>query len=114
VVGLPSLTDIIGWPGRHDTRWYEAGASRLGADYFDNSFGRGAPGYFFGSPNHFDRTLFELGDRAYQTRFGGLPYTNPRRGDGRNFIHPFNSRFHWSDIPINLLYNGGLGLFGFF
>jgi len=111
VVGLPSFTDIIGWPGRHDTRWYEASASRLGADYFDNSFGTGRNDYVPNSPNHFDRNSFiNRGVRS--------PYANPRGGNNAagmgNFGgNPINSQFHWSDIPINTLYNGGLGLFGF-
>ncbi len=105
-VALPSVTDVRLWPNRHDTRWYEAGANRLAADYFDREFGTGAPGYFEGSLNHFDRNSFvNQGELS--------PYFN-QRTRGRNFGgNPLGSRFHWSDIPINIIYNGGIGLFGF-
>lgn len=104
-VALPSVTDIVFWPNRHGTRWYEAQASRLAADYFDREFGSGVQGYFTNSPSHFDRGDFINGTQT--------PYTNPRNGRTFQGINPINAQFHWSDIPINILYNGGLGLFGF-
>ncbi len=116
-VALPSLTDFYvhdewdllgGADGqdRHETRAYEASASRLAARYFDREFGSGANGYFVGSPNHFDRNSF-INDLT------GSPYPNPRGGTniGGN---PINQQFHWSDIVFNLFWNGGVGLIGFF
>ncbi|MEM6737695.1 MAG: hypothetical protein AAF620_16655, partial [Bacteroidota bacterium] len=83
----------------------------LAVNYFDENFGTGADGYFVNSPNHFDRNSFVTGRPS--------AYFNPRLSQrfGRNIrnqgAHPLQSRFHWTDIPINGLYNGGLGLLGF-
>lgn len=112
LVALPSVTDFnlvdeLFGEDLHDTRWYEAHASRLAANYFDREFGRGAPGYFVGSINHFDRNSF-VNDRV------ASPYLNSRNGRNNFGGNPLNSRFHWSDIPINLIFNKGLGFFGFF
>lgn len=88
-----------------------AGASRLAADYFDEEFGSGAPGFVAGSPNFFDRNSFVTGAPS--------PYFNGRWQrslgiDRRNRnAHPTEAQFHWSDILINGIYNGGLGLFGY-
>ena len=111
-VALPSITDFnlvddLFNQDLHDFRWYEAGASRLAADYFDREFGAGAPGYFVNSPNHFDRNSF-VNDATVS------PYRNPRNR-GFNFGgNPINARFHWTDIPINSTFNFGLGLLFFF
>jgi RHS repeat-associated protein len=108
-VAFPSVTDFyLGGLERHDTRWYEVQASRLAADYFQEEFGgvdaSGNP--ISGDPNLFDRNAF-IND-GVRSR-----YVNPRNG-GRNLGgHPQQSQFHWTDIPINGLYNGGLGLFGY-
>ena len=115
-VALPSITDFwlvdeLFGQALHDTRWYEAHASRLAADYFDEEFGSGAPGFVAGSPNFFDRNSFVTGAPS--------PYFNGRwqRSLGRNIrnanANPIQSQFHWTDIPISMLYNGGWGLLGF-
>lgn len=112
LVALPSVTDYyLAGTSLHHTRWYEANASKLGANYFDSEFGKGAKGYHTGSPDHFDKTSFVTGSPS--------PYFNPRMSQKygynvRNEIaHPIEAKFHWTDIPINLLWNGGLGLLGF-
>ncbi|MEM9079056.1 MAG: hypothetical protein AAGC43_18600, partial [Bacteroidota bacterium] len=79
-------------------------------NYFDENFGTGADGYFARSPNHFDRETFVNGISAAGL---GSPYRNPRTGRTFQGTHPLQSRFNWTDIPINGLYNGGLGLLGF-
>ena len=111
-VALPSLTDFyLAGTDLHHNRWYESSASKLGANYFDREFGTGADGYFVGSRNHFDRNSFVIGTPS--------PYFNPRSSVRFGFnvrnreAHPLQSRFHWTDIPFNLMYNGGLGLFGY-
>lgn len=111
LVALPSVTDFwlvdeLFGEDLHDTRWYETHANRLTANYFDREFGAGADGYFPGSINHFDRNSFEN---------AGVwsPYTNPRNGGRHGGGNPTVSRFHWTDIPINLIFNGGIGLLGY-
>ncbi|MFC3974841.1 hypothetical protein ACFOUP_00490 [Belliella kenyensis] len=110
-VALPSVTDFylvdkLFKVNLHSTRWNEANASKLAANYFDGKFGTGASGYFSGSENHFDRNSF-VNDRT------SSPYRNPRNEGFNTRGNPIKSRFHWSDVPINMLFNGGLGLFGF-
>ena len=115
-VALPSLTDFylvdeLFGVNFHETRWYEAQASRLPANYFDENFGSGAPGYFVGSTNHFDRNSFVNGSPS--------PYFNGRwqrtlEIDRRNRNpFPVEAQFHWTDVPISLSFNGGLGFLGF-
>jgi hypothetical protein len=104
-VAFPSLTDSWIFPNRHDFRWYEAQASRLSADYFDEQFGSGQPGFVAGDPNFFDINSFVSGI--------GSPYQNPRNFGFNRATNPIQSQFHWSDIPINLVFNGGIGMLGF-
>ena len=74
IVAIPSLLSAAftsKWAGmKHDFRWFEVDASRCGARYFDKKYGSGASGYKKGSPDYFDRELF---DKGYRT-----PYINPR------------------------------------
>ncbi|WP_421947689.1 RHS repeat domain-containing protein [Phaeodactylibacter xiamenensis] len=114
-VALPSVAgfwavDEVFNQNLNETRWYEAQASRLAANYFDQEFGSGLDTYFPNSPNHFDRNSFI--NRGLRS-----PYPNPRGnnvfGRGNPGGNPINSRFHWTDIPISLIFNGGLGLFGY-
>ena len=57
----------------HRTRWFEADASRKGADYFDiNSF-----------VNDIDS-----------------PYQNPRKPSYNKTAFPTSGTFHWTDVPI--------------
>lgn len=110
-VALPSVTDFqlidgIFGTDLHGTRWYEAQASRLAVNYFDEHFGQGAAGYTPESPDHFDRDSF-INDGVLS------PYQNPRNERFNRGGNPINSIFHWSDIFVNLPFNGGLGLLGF-
>ena len=105
-VAKPSVTDFWTFPDLHDTRWYEADASRRAANYFDREFGQGVDGFVASDPRFFDRASFIQEGRI-------SPYRNPRNR-GFNFGgHPIQSQFHWSDIPINILWNGGIGLLGY-
>jgi len=100
-VAIPSVIDVWIWPNRHDTRWYEAGASRLAANYFDREFGSGADGFVIGSPAHFDRNSFVTGNPS--SYFNGRRQRSLGLNIRNTAQHPTNSRFHWSDILINFI-----------
>lgn len=108
---FPSVSDSwisdSEWRGNdlHDTRVYEATASRLAVNYFDRHFGTGADGYVAGSADYFDSRSFVTGELS--------SYTNPRTGGRNRDSAPINSNFHWSDIVYSFLFNGGVGLLGF-
>ena len=90
VIALPSLLDAWIEPNLHDTRWYEAGASRRAANWFDERFGSGANGYVNGSNRFFDRESFVSGS--------GSPYQSPRNR-GNNFVaHPVSGVFRFTDL----------------
>jgi len=73
----------------HGDRWFEANASRLGMEYFDEHFGTGATDYMPNSPNFFDANSFVNGTRS--------PYNNPRTRNSNRRIMPIIPTFHWSD-----------------
>jgi len=113
-VALPSVTDFfvvddimgerLGWINGplHDTRWYEAEASRLAANYFDRTEGSKTAGYISGDRNYFDRTSFVTGSQS-PTVFGS-PYRNPRTGNLNGATNPITHVFNWTDIPISSFY----------
>jgi len=81
-----SLFDI----GDHHDRWFEAGASRLGANYFDKYY----------TADGFDIEYFYKGWNLNRP----APYFNPITGS-INQPHPQWGHFHWSD-PALYLYLG--------
>ena len=106
-VALPSVTDfyLVG-TDLHDTRWYETNASKRAANYFDKHYGSGRSDYFEGSPDHFDRSSFENEGQE-------STYINPRNRGRNRDGNPTVCKFHWTDIPINVGFNLGIGLFGY-
>jgi hypothetical protein len=113
LIAMPSLTDFwlvddLFGQNLHDTRWYEAGASRLAADYFDRHEGSGRGDYFVGSVNHFDRNSFVTGINSIGT-VGSL-YVNPRTGFINRGANPTAPIFHWTDIPISNLWGSLPGM----
>lgn len=87
---LSSLISAWGITGlEHDYHWYEVDASRRGAGFFDDKYGRGADGYIPQSPNYFDITSFEFG--------GYSPYTNPRK---KNNYQGIGNPTHGSQFNI--------------
>jgi len=96
LIGLPSVTDyyLVDDDEKHETRWYEAQASILAANYFNDNV------------DHFDKNSF-INYNVYSS------YINPRNQGQNNSGNPIRGKLHSSDVPISLLYSGGLGLFGF-
>lgn len=76
VIAFPSIASAAFTSGlsgmKHNMRWFEVDASKLGARHFDKYYGRGADGYVEGSKDFFDINIFKNG---YIT-----PYINPRTG----------------------------------
>lgn len=107
-VGIPSLqsaiiqTDNPDSP-RHDIRWFEAVASKNGANYFDKYYGSEVEGYSLGNPDYFDKESFINGTK--------MPYVNPRTNSFYDYPNPISGIFHWTDIPI---YFPIIGLFPVF
>jgi hypothetical protein len=101
LIGIPSFESaFFSSSERHRSRWFEAQASRLAANYFDKYFGTGAPGYIAGLSNFFDKNSF--------INQGILsPYQNPRNLAYNYSGHPQRGRLHWSD-PFLYLYLTGL------
>lgn len=107
LVALPSVTDfflvdeLLG-VNLHDTRWYEAEASKFAANYFDRIEGSLKNGYIKGSQNYFDKSSFITGATS--------SYINPRTGARNRSNHPTNPQFHNSDIWISYTWGGIPGL----
>lgn len=92
-IALPSLSDIIINPNSHRNKWYESDASKRASRYFSALY------------SDFDVESFSNGTPSH--------YINPRT-NSRNREQMINSNsLHWTDFPINILFNGGLGLLGF-
>jgi RHS repeat-associated protein len=110
VIALPSLTDFylvdeLFNQNLHETRWYEAGASRSGANYFDKHEGSGKEGFVAGNSMFFNKNSFITGS--------GTSYTNPRNGGRNRFANPTKYKFHWTDIPVHLFAISPLAFFIF-
>ncbi len=99
LVAIPSLVSYR-WDKKnetdlHDTRWFEADASRRAADYFTAL-----------PDSDFDRESFITGKTS--------TYTNPRRSKKYGYnvyndeAHPIQGKFHCSDLLINF---PGLNIF---
>jgi hypothetical protein len=95
-------------PNFHGTRWYEAGASRRAANWFDNNRGRlGVDEFVLGANvrREFDRNAFITGSSTV--------YRNQRSG-GNNLGsgNPIQARFRVSDLfcPLALPFLIGLGI----
>ncbi len=74
VIAIPSVISAAHFLGEeHKYKWYEVNASKLGAEYFDKKYGRGADGYVEGDKNYFDIVSFS--GKKWQS-----PYKNPRNG----------------------------------
>ena len=106
-IALPSLTDYyvvdaLFGASLHETRWYEAGASKLAANYFDKHAGSGKEGYKETSDAFFDKSSFITG-RSSLGIIGSL-YINPRIRDVNRSTNPTSSAFHWTDLPISYSY----------
>ena len=88
VVAIPSLISAshLFSKDTHRYRWYEVNASKLGAEYFDKRYGRGAEGYTEGSENYFDIKAFQTGK--------GANYINPRTGKNAQQEHPISGTRH--------------------
>jgi hypothetical protein len=93
-VGVPSLLSAGVWPRNHETRWFEADASRRGANYFDREFGTGVNGYVPGREAFFDRNSFVNGGRSL--------YINRRTGSPNFGDNPTRYRFRWYDPLIQV------------
>jgi hypothetical protein len=98
-IGLPSLQSTIQQTNSfnpkvplHRNRWFEAGASRNAANYFDKYYGSGKDGYIEKSEHYFDKDIFING--------GWTAYENPRNGWHYQDYHPISGKFHWTDIWI--------------
>lgn len=78
------------WGTQHDTRWFEADASRKGGYYFDKTAGSGLKGFNSESENYFNFERYQNGR--------GTPYTNPRRGHLNPIRYYTRGVFHWSDL----------------
>jgi hypothetical protein len=77
---------------QHRSRWFEANASRLGANYFDKYYGAEAEGYYVGSPYHFNKANFETGKDP--------SYANPMKYESNYIERSLIGEFNWSDILI--------------
>ncbi len=98
-IGIPSLqsaaidNDSKWWDiGDHSVRWFEAEASRNGANYVDKYY----------SDAGFNKAYFYQG----WSYTGPIPYLNPKNMR-KNQPHPEHGKFHWSD-PLLYLYLLGL------
>ena len=93
VIGGPSIMSAgISTDTQHRSRWFEANASRLGANYFDKYYGAEAEGYYVGSPYHFNKANFETGKDP--------SYANPMKYESNYIERSLIGEFNWSDILI--------------
>lgn len=89
----------------HGTRWFEVNASKLGGNYFDKKYGRGASNYQEDSPDFFDINVFKKG--------GITRYINPRTNNYKQGAHPTsNARHTWWDFFIPFSVAGPRAFFG--
>jgi hypothetical protein len=89
----------------------EVDAARRGGNYFDKNYGRGVDGYIVISDKYFDLNSFISG--SVSKYYNGRRFRNEGNKYYSQGRFPAKSRFHWSDVPINLLFNGGLGTLGY-
>lgn len=99
LIGIPSAQSVfigdLDGGENHDLRWFETGASRYGADYFDHYYGAGAFGYTPASVDYFDRNSF-VNDMTTS------PYFNPRNGNQNDGGHPQRGQLQLSDPSLYL------------
>lgn len=77
---LSFTSDVSGV--EHQNRWFEVNASKLGANHFDKKYGSGKSGYTSGSPDYFNKDVFEKG--------GYTDYINPRDGKNKQSENPIH------------------------
>ena len=97
VVGVPSLLSAwctSGWSGmKHNERWFERWAKKLGGDYFDKKYGSKAPGYKENNGDYFNKDAFVSGK--------GTLYKNSRDIYGNNVPRPTSvNKFVFWDIIL--------------
>ena len=92
VVGLPSLmsAELSDLGPAHIDRWFEANASKQGANYFDKYYGPTV-----GLATAFDKIAFS--NDKYTT------YINPRDGGNNYYGYPTDGAFHWTDPLLYVL-----------
>lgn len=92
IIAIPSLISASGITGTpHSYHWYEVHASKCGAMYFDQYYGRGRKGFAKGKTNYFDIEYF-INDKS-------SPYHNPRTGEEQDKLFPISgTKFNIFDL----------------